>query len=100
MPQAVMWEKQRVTTLVARYLFLRDAVARPDSPQAQTASFWSELSKLEDRLGLSPMAMMRLQWEIDGTTVDDTEDQDDEAHRKGGSADVIAIRNRVAGNPG
>lgn len=60
-----MWDRQRSHHLVARFVRLRERITDPDSPQAQTASFWGELRQLEDRLGLSPMSMMRLQWEID-----------------------------------
>lgn len=68
-PQAVMWEKMGAAEIVARYLLLREKIADPAYPESQNASFWNVLTNLEDRLGLTPTAMMRLQWEIEGTTV-------------------------------
>lgn len=68
LPQAVMWEYMGVEPIVARYVDLRDKVMDPKFPEGKTASFWGVLASLEDRLGLTPMAMMKLQWEIEGTT--------------------------------
>lgn len=74
-PQAVMWEKMGADEIVARYLLLREKIADPAYPESQNASFWNVLTNLEDRLGLTPTAMMRLQWEIEGTTVQPDEGQ-------------------------
>lgn len=71
-----MWEAMHAEAVVARYVDLRDRVMNPDFPEGQSASFWTTLTQLEDRLGLTPMAMMKLQWEIDGTADEgDNEDQ-------------------------
>jgi hypothetical protein len=58
-PQAVAWEELAWTRLVARYARLLLAAERSDA----TAALLGEVRQLEDRLGLSPMAMKRLQWE-------------------------------------
>ena len=59
-PQAAMWAKEGHARMVARYaLMLVDA----ESPDAK-AALLAEVRQMEDRLGLSPMAMKRLQWEI------------------------------------
>ena len=58
-PQAVAWEELGWTRLVARYARLLLAAEKADA----TAALLGEVRQLEDRLGLSPMAMKRLQWE-------------------------------------
>lgn len=59
-PQAAAWEALGWTRSVARYA---QVLVRCDDPEAP-ASILGEARQLEDRLGLSPMAMKRLQWEI------------------------------------
>lgn len=61
-PQAVAWEELGWTRAVARYAVCVLAAEAPGAP----TNLLSEVRQLEDRLGLSPMAMRRLQWEIDG----------------------------------
>lgn len=63
-PQAVMWERAGDEMVVARYVKLRNLVQNPESLDEVNAAALSELRQLEDRLGLSPMALKRLQWEI------------------------------------
>jgi len=58
-PQAAAWEELGWTRLVARYCRLLLEAEKP----AATAALLGEVRQLEDRLGLSPMAMKRLQWE-------------------------------------
>lgn len=58
MPQAVMWERQRLEHVVARYtamLILANAGSLPAAGEAR---------QMEDRLGLTPKAMRQLMWEI------------------------------------
>ena len=64
-PQAVAWERLGIgcIRMVARYVVLL-AEAEVGEPKAAM-----EVRQLEDRLGLSPMAMRRLLWEI---VADDT----------------------------
>lgn len=59
-PQAAAWERLGVGTVrvVARYVVL---LAEADVGEPKAAA---EVRQLEDRLGLSPMAMLRLRWEI------------------------------------
>ncbi|MFI5505202.1 hypothetical protein ACFLIN_07635 [Corynebacterium kutscheri] len=64
-PQAVMWEKNGDDFLVARYLILRNLTEDPEEASSANAALLGEVRQLEDRLGLSPMAMKRLQWEIE-----------------------------------
>lgn len=59
-PQATAWERLGWTRTVARYARL--AVAA-EEPRAQ-ATICSEARQLEDRLGLTPMSMLRLRWEV------------------------------------
>lgn len=59
-PQAVAWEKLGWTRLVARFCRLMVASEQHDA----TAALLAEVRQLEDRLGLSPMSMRRLLWQI------------------------------------
>jgi hypothetical protein len=59
-PQAVEWERLGWTRIVARYALKVVVAEQPDAP----ATLQAEVRQLEDRLGINPMAMKRLQWEI------------------------------------
>lgn len=71
-PQAAAWEQLGWTRLVARYSKLLIAAERANA----TAALLGEVRQLEDRLGLSPMAMRRLQWEIGPPDVSEEQDAD------------------------
>lgn len=61
-PQAAAWETMGpgIVRTVARYaLLLVDAEVR-----GAPAAILTEVRQLEDRLGLTPMSMLRLRWEI------------------------------------
>lgn len=60
LPQAVAWEEQALERLVARYV---RTLIRAEAPKA-TAAVMAEARQLEDRLGLSSMAMLRLRWSV------------------------------------
>lgn len=64
-PQAVAWEDLGWTRVVARYANVLLACEKPDA----SAALLGEARQLEDRLGLSPMAMKRLQWVVDTSPV-------------------------------
>ncbi len=58
MPQAVMWERQRLEHVVARYVVV---VLLANTGNLAAAA---EARQMEDRLGLTPKAMRSLMWEI------------------------------------
>lgn len=60
-PQAAAWANDGYERVVARYVAVTVLAEDPVSP---SAALLSEVRQLEDRLGLSPMAMKRLQWEV------------------------------------
>ena len=60
LPQAVAWERLHMERVVARYASVLSAAEAEDP----SAAILGEVRQLEDRLGLSPMAMLRLRWEI------------------------------------
>lgn len=60
-PQAVAWEELGWTRTVARYVRTLVAAEKPGA----TAATLSETRQLEDRLGLTPMSMLRLRWAIE-----------------------------------
>nr|DAE15467.1 MAG TPA: hypothetical protein [Siphoviridae sp. ctjOC2] len=62
-----MWERNHDEFLVARYLILRNTIQDELDHSVVNATAMAELRQIEDRLGLSPMAMKRLQWEIGDT---------------------------------
>lgn len=61
-PQAEMWAKGGSARVVGRYVLVSILAEDPSNP---SAALLGEVRQLEDRLGLSPMAMKRLMWEID-----------------------------------
>lgn len=73
-PQAVAWERLGYTRVVARYVGCLVAAERDlddiEDPKlyasmlANQAKLLPEVRQLEDRLGLTPMAMLRLRWEV------------------------------------
>lgn len=81
-----MWERNHDEFLVARYLVLRNAIQDELDHSVVNASAMAELRQVEDRLGLSPMAMKRLQWEIG----------DAEQSKPEGDGVVIDAHNRFA----
>ena len=60
-PQADAWSNLGWTRVVARYASL---VIESESGKVSVALL-AEIRQLEDRLGLSPMAMRRLQWDVE-----------------------------------
>lgn len=64
LPQAVMWERDNAVIQIATYLTVRNAAHEALRNGEPNAALLSELRQIEDRLGLSPMALKRLQWEI------------------------------------
>ena len=80
-PQAVVWERLGWTDVVARYArLLVEANGRDAS-----ASVLAEVRQLEDRLGLTPMSMLKLRWEVG-----EVEEEPEEAE-----SGVIDIRERI-----
>lgn len=58
MPQAVQWERMRWTRNVAQYVRHKVLAELGDMDAAKEARQWS------DRLGLTPLSMLRLRWVI------------------------------------
>lgn len=59
-PQAVAWERLEWTDAVARYVRVQVVAEKPKAPFIALA----EARQMEDRLGLSPLSLLRLRWEI------------------------------------
>ena len=59
-PQAEAWAELGWSRVVARYAVMVVASERGEA----NAALLAEIRQMEDRLGLSPMAMRRLQWEV------------------------------------
>lgn len=58
-PQAVAWERNGWHRMVARYAQVVELAEETLKPQ-----LLAEARQLEDRLGLNPLAMLRLRWEV------------------------------------
>ena len=63
-PQASMWIHLRIEDLVARYV--RNCITLESGGATTVASAYmvSEVRQQEDRLGRSPLAMLRMRWEV------------------------------------
>jgi len=64
-PQAVAWEQLGWYDVVARYARILAAAERRNAKAAHLI----EARQLEDRLGLTPMSMLRLKWTIEEDVV-------------------------------
>lgn len=64
LPQAEMWAKMHVTFVVARYIRALSVIEHNESVNVATTNLHAEVRQLEDRLGLSPLSLVRLRWEI------------------------------------
>jgi hypothetical protein len=80
-PQAIAWERLGWTDAVARYARVLMAAELPDAHPLKL----SEARQLEDRLGLSPLALLRLRWEI----------VDGEGAAETSNSEVLDIRERL-----
>jgi hypothetical protein len=60
LPQAVVWERLKWFRSVARYVRCLIEV----EGSGPSTRMLAEVRQMEDRLGLSPAALMRLRWEI------------------------------------
>ncbi len=83
LPQAVMWERQHVDDVVGRYCRLAVKAERSGS----SSRLLNEVRQLEDRIGLSPVSLMRLRWVI--------EDDGELASSSAGDGQVLSIRERI-----
>lgn len=77
-PQAVAWERLGWVRAVARYVRLCVAAEEPGSP----VSLAGEVRQMEDRLGLSPMAMRRLEWTVGEGEAEAESSEDDELSQR------------------
>ena len=84
-PQADQGERLGWTRVVARYALL---VLATETPRRRNGKTLEEVRHLEDRLGLTPMAMKRLQWEVGPAAVEDDEPADD--------SNVVSLASRMA----
>jgi len=67
-PQAVAWERFEWSRVVARYV--RVVLEAEDELDAKLLA---EARQLEDRLGLTPLAMLRLRWTVAEGSVSTTD---------------------------
>lgn len=69
-PQAVAWERFEWSRVVARYV--RVVVEAEDELDVKLLA---EARQLEDRLGLNPLAMLRLRWAVSADEIAERRDQ-------------------------
>ena len=89
-PQAVAWERLGWFRVVARYVHI---LSLCESPDTMTAALLGEARQMEDRLGLTPMSMLRLRWEIASDEV-----AEKRTERKSSTAKTTRQRLKVADN--
>lgn len=76
-PQAAAWERLGWVRTVARYVRVAVQAEKPKAP----AAVCGEARQMEDRLGLTPMSLLRLRWEIKADEVAEARAQRPEARR-------------------
>lgn len=86
-PQAVQWERLGWTRDVAQYVRHKVLGELGELDDAREARQWS------DRLGLSPLAMLRLRWEVEDKAATE------QPKRRGGRAAARHASLRVVGDP-
>jgi hypothetical protein len=91
LPAAVMWRQSRLQLVVARYV--RDCLLVEEGAKGAGALLKSEVRQQEDRLGLNPVSMMRLRWEV---VQDEVSIARDDAVRKPGARRLTAVDPQAA----
>lgn len=86
-PQSVAWERLGHLRTVARYVRLLVEAEKPGAPIMVS----SEVRQLEDRLGLTPMSMLRLRWEIVADEVSDAREERRPPKRRLAAVDTSAL---------
>jgi len=59
-PQATMWASMSIERVIARYVMVACL-----AEQTQQAGLLTEVRQMEDRLGLTPLSLQKLQWKIE-----------------------------------
>ena len=59
-PQATMWASMHIEHVIARYVMVACL-----AEQTQQAGLLTEVRQMEDRLGLTPVSLRKLQWKIE-----------------------------------
>lgn len=75
-PQAAMWIRDGITDVVARYVRNCLALESQDVINIAGAHLFAEVRQQEDRLGRSPMSMLRMRWEATPDAVDEVRKED------------------------
>lgn len=91
-PAAVVWLQQRLEFIVARYV--RDCIR--SEGYGSSAIIKAEVRQMEDRLGLSPMAMTKLRWEVAQDELQAV--RDDEARQPARTRRLRAVDDPEAAN--
>ena len=59
-PQATMWQTMHIEHVIARYVMVTCL-----AEETQQAGLLTEVRQMEDRLGLTPLSLQKLQWKIE-----------------------------------
>ena len=70
--QAAMWVRMHIDITVALYVRVSLAVEQEAKNNVATAQTLNSMTAMQDRLGLNPQALKRLEWEI---VADEVEEQ-------------------------
>lgn len=90
-PMAVAWERYGWTRVVARYVLSLALAEKSLTDHEPDTKLLAEVRNYEDRLGLTPMAMLRLRWEITGDELAPRRDENGKPAPGGSRARLRAV---------
>lgn len=90
-PMAAMWIRMDIAEVVARYVRVCVDIENQTSVNIAGTNMHAEARQLEDRLGLSPMALLRLRWEIVPDEVAEKKEEKTSAKRRLKAVDPDAV---------
>lgn len=74
-PQAALWVRDGIEDIVARYV-RNCLLVESGSVNVALAYIVAEIRQQEDRLGRSPMALLRLRWEVAADAIAEVREED------------------------
>lgn len=74
LPQATMWVRQGLIFVIARYIRCLALIEEDQAMTVALSHIHSEVRQIEDRLGLSSLALVRLRWEVTTDQVEEMRD--------------------------
>ena len=76
-PQATMWASMHINHVIARYVMVTCL-----AEETQQAGLLTEVRQMEDRLGLTPLSLQKLQWKIEHQDIQPVDTSQSEESRE------------------